>query len=186
MRRHQYYLKTDIVRFFPNVDHEVLLGVIGQYVADERLMDLIRRVVASGAGLLADEATDQLFPGDDLFALLRPRGLPIGNLTSQFFANVLLDAIDHFIKEELQVPGYVRYADDLVLFGESKSQLWKCATRWRSGWPDFGSSCTATRRVWRRVAGGCGFSASCCAPLAADCRGSRYCGFNAECAACVG
>ncbi|MCH8243267.1 MAG: RNA-directed DNA polymerase [Planctomycetes bacterium] len=46
-------------------------------------------------------------------------------MTSQFFANVLLDQIDHFIKEDLRVPGYVRYADDLVLFGDSKSQLWE-------------------------------------------------------------
>jgi hypothetical protein len=125
LRSHAYYLKTDIVRFFPNVDHAVLLDVIGRRVRDRRLMDLIRRIIASGAGLLADEATDELFPGDDLFALLRPRGLPIGNLTSQFFANVLLDVVDHCVKEELRAPGYVRYADDLVLFGGSKSQLWE-------------------------------------------------------------
>ena len=51
--------------------------------------------------------------------------MPIGNLTSQFFANVLLDLIDHYVKEELRVPGYVRYADDLVLFGNDKAQLWE-------------------------------------------------------------
>lgn len=65
------------------------------------------------------------FPGDDLFSVLRPTGLPIGNLTSQFFANVLLDPIDHFLKEDLRVPGYVRYADDLVLFSDGKSELWR-------------------------------------------------------------
>jgi hypothetical protein len=54
----------------------------------------------------------------------RPRGLPIGNLTRQFFANVLLDRIDHFVKERLGVPGYVRYCDDLVLFGDDKAGLW--------------------------------------------------------------
>ena len=69
--------------------------------------------------------TEAYFPGDDLFAPLRPRGLPIGNLTSQFFANVLLDTLDHFIKEELRVPGYVRYADDLLLFSDSKRELWR-------------------------------------------------------------
>jgi len=129
LRKNAYYLKTDIVRFFPNVDHAVLLEVIGQHVRDERLVALIGRIIASGAGLLADEATNGLFSGDDLFALLRPRGLPIGNLTSQFFANVLLDTVDHCVKEELRAPGYVRYADDLLLFGESKSQLgeWRYA-----------------------------------------------------------
>jgi len=125
LRRYRYYLKTDVVRFFPNVDHDVLLGIIGQHIRDERLMDLIRRIVASGDGVLRDEATNELFPGDDLLALLRPRGLPIGNLTSQFFANVLLDVVDHFVKEERQVPGYVRYADDLLLFGDDKQQLWQ-------------------------------------------------------------
>lgn len=125
LRRYRYYLKTDVVRFFPNVDHDVLLSVIGEHIRDERLMDLIRLIIASGEGVLRDEATNDFFPGDDLFALLRPRGLPIGNLTSQFFANVLLDIVDHFVKEELQVPGYVRYADDLLLFADDKEQLWQ-------------------------------------------------------------
>ena len=125
LRRYRYYLKTDVVRFFPNVDHEVLLSVISKHIRDDRLMTLIRLIVASGEGVLSDEATSEFFPGDDLFALLRPRGLPIGNLTSQFFANVLLDVVDHFVKEELCVPGYVRYADDLLLFGDSKEQLWQ-------------------------------------------------------------
>lgn len=124
LRRHAYCLKTDIVRFFPNVDHQVLTNVLARHIRDERLMALIRQIIASGEGLLADEATDDYFPGDDLFASLRPKGLPIGNLTSQFFANVLLDTIDHFVKEELRVPGYVRYADDLLLFGHSKADLW--------------------------------------------------------------
>ncbi len=63
------------------------------------------------------------FPGDDLFAICRPRGLPIGNLTSQFWANVLLDPIDHFVKRELRCPGYVRYVDDLLLFSHDSITL---------------------------------------------------------------
>ncbi len=119
------------MRFFPNVDHEVLLGVIEKQIRDNRLMTLIRLIVGSGDGVLRDEATNDVFPGDDLFASLRPRGLPIGNLTSQFFANVLLDVVDHFVKEELQVPGYVRYADDLLLFCDDKHQLWEWRDRLR-------------------------------------------------------
>ncbi|MBX2893591.1 MAG: RNA-directed DNA polymerase [Saprospiraceae bacterium] len=68
------------------------------------------------------------FPGDDLFTpLQRRRGLPIGNLTSQFWANAYLNRFDHFVKETLRVPGYIRYVDDFVLFAESKAQLrlWK-------------------------------------------------------------
>ena len=123
LRRHPWYLKTDIVRFFPNVDHAVLLTLLERHIRDSQFLALIRLIIASGEGILESEATSPYFPGDDLLAALRPRGLPIGNLTSQFFANVLLDPIDHFLKEELRIPGYVRYADDLLLFAESKSRL---------------------------------------------------------------
>lgn len=125
LRRHRLFLKTDIVRFFPNVDHKMLLDLLGRTIRDVRLMQLIRQIVESGDGVLRDQASNVYFRGDDLFALSRPRGLPIGNLTSQFFANVLLDPIDHFVKEELRAPGYVRYADDLVLFADDKQTLWK-------------------------------------------------------------
>jgi RNA-directed DNA polymerase len=127
LRRYAYYLKTDIVRFFPNIDHQILLARLERHVRDPGAMELIQRIVASGAGILNDEATPSYFPGDDLFAISRPRGLPIGNLTSQFFANLLLDPLDHFIKERLRVSGYVRYADDLVLFGQTKRDLWEAA-----------------------------------------------------------
>jgi Reverse transcriptase (RNA-dependent DNA polymerase) len=66
----------------------------------------------------------QWFPGDDLFTPLeRRRGLPIGNQTSQFFANVYLDALDHFVKDRLRVPGYVRYCDDFLAFSDDKRAL---------------------------------------------------------------
>ena len=65
------------------------------------------------------------FSGDDLLAPLRPRGLPIGNLTSQFWANVYLNAFDHFVKRELRCPAYLRYVDDFLLFAKSKSTLWR-------------------------------------------------------------
>jgi len=124
LKRHRFVLKTDIVRFFPNIDHELLLDRLARTIRDRQLMNLIATIIASGEGVLRDEAGVSYFPGDDLFAALRPKGLPIGNLTSQFFSNVLLDAIDHRIKEDLRVPGYVRYADDFLLFGDSKEQLW--------------------------------------------------------------
>lgn len=125
LRRFDWCLKTDVVRFFPNVDHELLFRQISRSVSDERVLDLITVILRSGEGVLCDEATHHVFPGDDLFSVLRPRGLPIGNLTSQFFANVFLDPIDHFIKEQLRVPGYVRYADDLLLFGDTRQSLWQ-------------------------------------------------------------
>jgi hypothetical protein len=105
------------------------------------VLDLCRTIIAGGRDLLAEAYTPVLFPGDDpstgsgqgLFALLRPRGLPIGNLTSQFWANVFLHPLDLFIKQELRCRAYLRYADDLLLFADDKATLhaWRDAVRER-------------------------------------------------------
>jgi retron-type reverse transcriptase len=72
----------------------------------------------------AQEEMLALFPGDDLFTPLERRhGLPIGNQTSQFFANVYLDPLDHFLKDHLRVGGYLRYVDDFVAFADDKEEL---------------------------------------------------------------
>jgi hypothetical protein len=64
------------------------------------------------------------FPADDLFSINRPRGLPIGNLTSQFWGNVYLNELDQFVKRKLHVQAYLRYVDDFLLFAEDKATLW--------------------------------------------------------------
>ena len=122
-RRFPYVLKADIVQYFPSIDHEVLLRLIGRRIADRRLMELIQLLVESGTDVLKDEYEMVRFAGDDLFAVLRPRGLPIGNLTSQFFANIYLDPLDHFAKEELREAAYIRYCDDFVIFGQERTHL---------------------------------------------------------------
>jgi hypothetical protein len=94
-------------------------------VDDDDVLHLCRRILDSGRGLLEGEYDMAWFPGDDLFAALRPRGLPIGNLTSQFWANCYLNAFDHFVKRELRCPGYIRYVDDFALFAEDKQTLWE-------------------------------------------------------------
>jgi retron-type reverse transcriptase len=124
LRRYPWTLRTDVVKFFPCIDHEILTARLARVIRDKQLMALIQQVIDSGRGILDGEVPRFLFPGDDLFSQLRPRGLPIGNLTSQFFANVYLDVVDHFVREDLRAPGYVRYADDLVLFGRSRSEMW--------------------------------------------------------------
>jgi len=90
---------------------------------------LADQTLASGAGVHDEDDAPRYFPGDDLFAAARPRGLPIGNLTSQFWANVYLNPLDQMIKRELKCRGYVRYVDDLLLFGSDKPTLhrWKKA-----------------------------------------------------------
>ncbi len=68
------------------------------------------------------------FRGDDLYAINRSRGLPIGNLTSQFWANCYLNPFDHFVTRELGCKAYMRYVDDFLLFAENKRTLWKWRT----------------------------------------------------------
>lgn len=126
VRRYPYALKSDILKFFPSVDHQVMLETLQQTVACRPTLALCQKILAGGAGVLDDEYPLQWFPGDDLFTpLQRVRGLPIGNLTSQFWANVLLNRLDHFVKETLRCPAYLRYVDDLVIFGTDKAELWQ-------------------------------------------------------------
>ena len=100
-RGHRYVLSLDVREFFPSVDHAVLEATLARHLTDRRVRDLCHTILASGGDLLAEEYTPVFFPGDDLFATLRPRGLPIGNLTSQFWANVFLHPLDMFIKQDL-------------------------------------------------------------------------------------
>lgn len=126
-RRHRCVLKADIEKFFPSIDHAVLLDLLNRKIADPEVMALIRRILKSGEGVLEQEYVMRWFPGDDLLAPLRPRGLPIGNLTSQFWANVYLNTFDHFVKRRLRCPACVRYVDDFLLFHDDKARLhqWK-------------------------------------------------------------
>ncbi|MCK6557416.1 reverse transcriptase/maturase family protein [Candidatus Binatia bacterium] len=91
-----YRVQCDIKSYFASVDHGVLMARLSRRVGDDRVLDLLWRLVEHGAE----------HPG---------RGMPIGSLTSQLFANVYLDALDHFVKEELRVRHYIRYMDDFLL-----------------------------------------------------------------------
>jgi RNA-directed DNA polymerase len=123
-RNFRYVLRLDIVKHFASIDHEILLAILGRSLLDEDVRWLIKTIIASGEGVLKDDYQMVWFPGDDLLALTRPRGLPIGNLTSQFWSNCYLNPFDHFVKRELRCPAYVRYVDDMALFSNSKAELW--------------------------------------------------------------
>lgn len=123
-RRFPCVLQVDVRQFFPSIDHAILRRALARKIADGDVMWLVERILESGEGVLAEEYEMRWFPGDDLFAANRPRGLPIGNLTSQFWANCYLNPLDHFIKRELHCRGYVRYVDDLLLFADEKETLW--------------------------------------------------------------
>lgn len=120
---HAFVLKCDIRKFFPSIDHEILLAQLCGWVKCRGAWELIRRIVASHQ--TGPEIPADFFPGDDLVAaLVRPRGLPIGNLTSQLWANFHLDGLDHWITETQGHGAYVRYTDDFLLYGNEKRRLW--------------------------------------------------------------
>lgn len=128
-RRYRYVLRIDIVKHFPSIDHAVLIDILAKTILDDKVMWLIDRIIRSGEGVLAGEYEMVYFPGDDLFAIDRPRGLPIGNLTSQFWSNVYMTPLDRFVTADLRCPAYLRYVDDCALFSDSKRRLyeWKRA-----------------------------------------------------------
>lgn len=103
------FLKLDVRKYFDSVPHDRLLGLLGRRFKDGRLLDLFERIVRSFRGALG-------------------RGLPIGALTSQHFANFYLGHFDRFVKETLRVEGYVRYMDDMALWADDEGRL-KAALR---------------------------------------------------------
>jgi RNA-directed DNA polymerase len=122
--RFKYVLQCDVRQFFPSIDLAILRATLGRVIADRHAMWLVDRILESGTGVLSGEYRMTWFPGDDLLAANRPRGLPIGNLTSQFWANCFLDPFDHLVKRELRCKGYLRFVDDFLLFADDKPTLW--------------------------------------------------------------
>jgi hypothetical protein len=125
VRRYPYVLQCDVRRFFPSLDHDILYEILARKIHNKQVLWLIHRILKSGVGILTEEYDMVYFPGDDLFAWHRARGLPIGNLTSQFWANCYLNPFDHFVKRQLRCKAYLRYVDDFLLFAHTKKQLWE-------------------------------------------------------------
>ena len=120
-RRFPFVLKCDVAKYFPSIDHEILLGLLARKIKCPQTLQLLKLIVDSSN---EQDPVLHYFPGDDLLTpALRRQGIPIGNLTSQFFGNVMLDPLDHWVKETRQVRGYLRYMDDFLLFGDSKQSL---------------------------------------------------------------
>lgn len=104
-----FALKCDIRKFFDSIDHDTLLGILSTKIKDEKVMRLMHEIVES-------------------FSTSRPnlferRGVPIGNLTSQIFANIYMNEFDQFVKHELEVKYYARYTDDFIIVSTDKTYL---------------------------------------------------------------
>ncbi len=101
-----WVLKCDIKKFFASIDHEVLLEISENFITDKDILLLIKQIVES---FNTEGKTSA--------------GLPLGNLTSQLLVNIYMNKLDHFVKRELKVKYYIRYADDFILLSENKRQL---------------------------------------------------------------
>ena len=99
----EYFLKLDVRKYFDNVNHTVLKAKLFRIIKDDKCLRLLFSIIDS-------------FGEDN-------KQLPIGNLTSQFFANFYLSSMDHLVLEKLKPQGYVRYMDDVIIFDNSKSKL---------------------------------------------------------------
>ncbi len=122
--RFRHALVVDVARFFPSVDHGVVKALCRRHVRGRLLLETVDRIVDSGRGLFAPEEARPWVPVDEgLLALARPRGLPIGNQTSQFLANVVLHPVDLVIAHEVNPGAAVRYVDDWVVFDNDRGRL---------------------------------------------------------------
>lgn len=118
---YRYVLKMDIQQYFPSIDHDLLKEKLRRRIVDARVLDLLDRIIASSP---QNATAPQYFAGDDLLTPLdRRTGIPIGNLTSQFFANLYLDDFDQHVKHVLKVRPYLRYVDDMVVLDHDKPRL---------------------------------------------------------------
>ncbi len=122
-KQNPYVLKMDIEQYFASIDHELLKQKLRYYFKDQFLLDLLDLIIDT-APVESGRQDSVYFPGDSLLTPVEKRiGIPIGNLTSQFFANLYLDRTDHFIKQQIKARAYLRYVDDLVVPGRDKVQL---------------------------------------------------------------
>lgn len=101
-----WYLKLDVHKYFDTISHEILFHLLCRRFKDKALLCLMEQIIES-------------------YETLPGRGIPIGNLTSQYFANLYLGRLDHYVKETLRIRGYLRYMDDFVLLADSRKELKK-------------------------------------------------------------
>lgn len=121
-----YYLKLDISKFFYSVDHGILLDILSKKIADKKTLELLSSIINSEdtdfglpEGFIADYIPEETESGE--------KGLPIGNLTSQMFANIYMNEVDQFCKQKLKIHNYIRYMDDIIILDDNKKRLnlWK-------------------------------------------------------------
>ena len=106
VREYKYYLKCDIEKCFESIEHSVLKELLKKIIKDKNLLQLLDKIIIHQPPYTQEG-----------------KGLPIGNLTSQHFANIYLGELDLFVKQQLRCQGYIRYMDDFILFSNEKAEL---------------------------------------------------------------
>jgi retron-type reverse transcriptase len=106
-----FVLKCDIRKFFDSIDHDILIDLVQRKIRDKNAMNLLREILSS----FANEQPN-------LFGI---KGVPIGNLTSQLFANIYMNGLDQFMRHDLKVKYYARYTDDFVIVSDDENYLKK-------------------------------------------------------------
>ncbi len=141
-RKAKYVLKCDISKYFEHVDHGILLEEIGRYVKDDGIAWLVKSILVSNNARPAATAG---------------KGIPIGNLTSQFFANVYLNRFDHWVKEDVRHRFYIRYVDDFVILADDKTVLHETFREIEVKLADIGLTIHPRKRSVFPVSEGCDF-----------------------------
>ena len=119
-RKWPYFAKLDVRKYFENIDHEILMGVFSKMFRERELVAVMRKIV------------EKPIPNMQAVGCDGRRGLPIGNLTSQWLANLYLDGLDHYAVEELRLGSrYMRYMDDIVVFASGAEEAWDAHYRIR-------------------------------------------------------
>ena len=132
LRANRYCFHGDIKKYFPSIDRNILKGMLKMRIEDEELLRLIDEIIDSAKQLTpkAMEGARSLLTGSEepsrsLLFNNQEKGLPIGNLTSQFFANLYLNELDYFVKFDLRERYYLRYMDDFLIFGNDREGLFE-------------------------------------------------------------
>ena len=108
--KRMFFLKLDVKKYFDSIDHAILKSQLSALTNERKTQDLLAKIIDSYTSQIAQKKNEQ-------------KGLPIGNLTSQYFANLYLSALDHAILEKMKPRGYVRYMDDMLIFSHSVEHL---------------------------------------------------------------
>lgn len=113
-------LQIDISKYFYSINHSLLKARILRYIGDQDIRALLVNLVDS---YRTDSQHDHLFAPDSAYRRTHDKGMPIGNLTSQLFANAFLNDFDHWVKQDLRVKAYARYVDDMVILAGTRAEL---------------------------------------------------------------